>query len=134
MRVTELGISKFVNPEVPIPYNITKLTSITDDMVLDADTIEKVLPEFLEFVGDSVLVAHNAGFDTKFIKKYAKDMGRKVENTILDTMTLGHILCPELGKFTLDRICKHLGVKLENHHRAVDDAEATAEIRVTKVA
>ena len=122
------SFSKFVNPEVPIPYNITKLTSITDDMVLDAETIETVLPEFLEFVGDSVLVAHNAGFDTKFIKKYAKDMGRKVENTILDTMTLGHILCPELGKFTLDRICKHLGVKLENHHRAVDDAAATAEV------
>ena len=122
------SFSKFVNPEIPIPYNITKLTSITDDMVLDAETIEKVLPEFLEFVGESVLVAHNAGFDTKFIKKYAKDMGKKVENTILDTMTLGHILCPELGKFTLDRICKHLGVKLENHHRAVDDAAATAEI------
>jgi len=120
--------SKFVNPEVPIPYNITKLTSITDEMVIDAETIEVVLPEFLEFVGDSVLVAHNAGFDTKFIKKYAKDMGRKVDNTVVDTMTLGHILCPELGKFTLDRICKHLGVKLENHHRAVDDATATADV------
>lgn len=120
--------SKFVNPQVPIPYNITKLTSITDDMVIGADTIEVVLPEFLEFVADSVLVAHNAGFDTKFIKKYAKDMGRNVENTVIDTMTLAHILCPELGKFTLDRICKHLGIKLENHHRAVDDAAATGDI------
>ncbi len=122
------SFSKFINPEVPIPYNITKLTSITDDMVLDADTIDIVLPRFLDFAEGSVLVAHNAGFDTKFIKKYAKDMGRKVENTIVDTMTLAHILCPELGKFTLDRICKHLGVKLENHHRAVDDAAATGEI------
>ena len=120
--------SKFVNPQVPIPYNITKLTSITDEMVIGADIIEVVLPEFLEFVGESVLVAHNAGFDTKFIKKYAKDMGLKVSNTILDTMTLAHVLCPELGKFTLDRICKHLGVKLENHHRAVDDATATADV------
>ncbi len=126
-EVTE-SFSKFVNPQIPIPYNITKLTSITDDMVIDAPTIETVLPDFLEFVGESVLVAHNAGFDTKFVKKYAKDMGRTVENTILDTMTLAHILCPELGKFTLDRICKHLGIKLENHHRAVDDATATAHI------
>lgn len=120
--------SHFINPEIPIPYNITKLTSITDDMVMDSPAIEVILPQFLEFVGDSVLVAHNAGFDTSFIKKYAKDMGLKIENSIVDTMTLGHILCPELGKFTLDRICKHLGIKLENHHRAVDDAAATAEI------
>lgn len=120
--------SHFINPEIPIPYNITKLTSITDDMVMDAPVIEVILPQFLEFVGDSVLVAHNAGFDTGFIKKFAKDMGLTVDNSIVDTMTLGHILCPELGKFTLDRICKHLGIKLENHHRAVDDAAATADI------
>ncbi len=122
------SFSQFVNPQVPIPYNITKLTTITDEMVLNADTIDVVLPAFLSFVGDSVLVAHNAGFDTKFIKKNAKDMGLKVENTVIDTMTLSHILCPELGKYTLDRICKHLGVKLENHHRAVDDATATGDV------
>lgn len=120
--------SHFVNPEMPIPYNITKLTSITDDMVIEAETIETLLPKFLDFIGDSVLVAHNARFDVSFIRKFAHDLGRKIENSVVDTMTLGHILCPELGKFTLDRICKHLGIKLENHHRAVDDAGATAEI------
>lgn len=120
--------SQFINPEIPIPYHITKLTSITDDMVMDSQTVDVVLPQFLEFAGDSVLVAHNARFDTSFIKKFAKDMGLTVDHSILDTMTMGHILCPELGKYTLDRICKHLGVKLENHHRAVDDAAATAEI------
>ena len=107
--------SHFINPEVPIPYTITKLTSITDDMVMDCPTIDVILPQFLEFVGDSVLVAHNATFDTSFIKKFAKDMGLTMDNSIVDTMTLGHILCPELGKFTLDRICKHLGIKLEHH-------------------
>lgn len=120
--------SRFINPEVPIPYEITKLTSITDDMVMDAPNISVVLPEFLEFIGDSVLVAHNANFDTSFIRKFAKDMGRTLDNSVVDTMTLGHVLCPELGKFTLDRICKHLGIKLEHHHRAVDDAAATAEM------
>ncbi len=122
--------SRFVNPGVPIPYNITKLTSINDSMVMDAPVIETVLPEFLEYVGDAVLVAHNASFDTGFIKEFAKRQGISVENTIMDTMTLAHILIPELGKYTLDRLCKQFNVSLLNHHRACDDARATAEIFV----
>lgn len=120
--------SHFINPEIPIPYNITKLTSITDAMVIDAETIDTLLPKFLDFVGDSVLVAHNASFDVSFIRKFAHDLGRKLDNSVLDTMTLSHILFPELGKYTLDRICKELKIKLLNHHRAVDDADATAKI------
>lgn len=120
--------SRFVNPEIPIPYSITKLTSINDSMVIDAPTIETVLPEFLEFVGDAVLVAHNAAFDTGFIKEFAKRLGLKCNNTIMDTMTLAHILIPELGKYTLDRLCKQFNVSLEHHHRACDDAAATAKI------
>ncbi|MGN0438123.1 MAG: PolC-type DNA polymerase III [Lachnospiraceae bacterium] len=120
--------SKFINPEMPIPYQTTKLTSITDDMVKDADVYEKVLPEFLDFVGDSVVVAHNAEFDTGFIKYFANKLGLEFRKTIVDTVTIGRILCPELAKFTLDRLCKHLGISLLNHHRAVDDAEATAKM------
>ena len=120
--------SRFVNPEIPIPYNITKLTSINDGMVMDAPTIETVLPEFLTYVGDAVLVAHNASFDTGFIKEFAKKLGLKCANTIMDTMTLAHILIPELGKYTLDRLCKQFNVSLEHHHRACDDAAATAQI------
>lgn len=122
------SFSCFVNPENPIPYNITKLTTITDEMVMNEPSIETALPQFLEFVGNSVLVAHNASFDTSFISKNAKDLGIPYHYTVVDTMTLARILCSELGKFTLDRLCKHLGIKLENHHRAVDDAKATAEI------
>ncbi len=120
--------SKFVNPEVPIPYTITKLTSINDSMVLEAPTIEQVLPEFLEYVGDAVLVAHNASFDTSFIKEFAKRQGLCFDYTIVDTLSLSHILVPELGKYTLDRLCKQFNVSLENHHRACDDADATAQI------
>ena len=126
-RVLE-RFSEFVNPEVPIPYSITKLTSINDSMVMDAPTIEIILPRFLEFVGDAMLVAHNASFDTGFIKEFAKRQGLTFDSTILDTMTLAHLLIPELGKYTLDRLCKQFNVSLENHHRACDDAEATGEI------
>ena len=122
--------SEFINPEEPIPYSIEQLTSITDEMVMHAPTVDVILPKFLEFCGDDIVVAHNAAFDTGFIKKNAKDLGIKFDNTIMDTMTLSHVLLPELGKFTLDRVCKALNVKNEHHHRAVDDANATAKIFV----
>lgn len=122
--------SEFINPEGPIPYSIEQLTSITDEMVMHAPTVDVILPKFLEFCGDDIVVAHNAAFDTGFIKKNAKDLGMKFDNTIMDTMTLSHVLLPELGKFTLDRVCKALNVKNEHHHRAVDDANATAKIFV----
>ena len=97
---------------------------------MHAPTVDVILPKFLEFCGDDIVVAHNAAFDTGFIKKNAKDLGMKFDNTIMDTMTLSHVLLPELGKFTLDRVCKALNVKNEHHHRAVDDANATAKIFV----
>ena len=122
--------SEFINPEEPIPYSIEQLTSITDEMVMHAPTVDVILPKFLEFCGDDIVVAHNAAFDTGFIKKNAKDLGMKFDNTIMGTMTLSHVLLPELGKFTLDRVCKALNVKNEHHHRAVDDANATAKIFV----
>ena len=122
--------SEFINPEEPIPYSIEQLTSITDEMVMHAPTVDVILPKFLEFCGDDIVVAHNAAFDTGFIKKNARDLGMKFDNTIMDTMTLSHVLLPELGKFTLDRVCKALNVKNEHHHRAVDDANATAKIFV----
>ena len=120
--------SQFVNPERPIPYQIEQLTHISDAMVIDAPTIESVLPAFLEFCGDAVVVAHNAAFDTGYIRYFAKELSLRFDNTILDTLSLSHILLPELGKYTLDRLCKHLGIKLDSHHRAVDDANATAEM------
>ena len=120
--------SAFVNPKVPIPFEIEKLTGINDDMVLDAPPIEQVLPEFLVFCEDCVLVAHNAGFDVGFIKEKASGLGIGADFTYLDTLALARTLLPEQSKHTLDAVAKTLGVSLENHHRAVDDAECTAEI------
>lgn len=120
--------STFVNPRTPIPYEIEKLTSIKDSMVLDAPGIEEVLPEFLEFAAGAVLVAHNAGFDVGFIEKNAADLGIETDFTVVDTVGLSRILLPELSRHKLDNVAKALHISLENHHRAVDDAEATAEI------
>lgn len=122
------NFSVFVYPECRIPYHITKLTGITDEMVQDAETIEKVLPKFLDFIGDSIVVAHNAPFDTGFIKKNCKDLGLDFDNTILDTVPLCRFLYTDLKRVKLNVVAKYLGISLENHHRAIDDAKATAEI------
>jgi len=122
--------STFVNPKRPIPFRITELTSITDDMVIDAPEMEEVLPKFLEFVGDAVLVAHNASFDVGFIEQNCKRLGIEAKFTSVDTVALGRILLPSLSKYKLDVVAKALNISLENHHRAVDDAGATAKIFV----
>ena len=122
--------SSFVNPKVPIPFEIEKLTGINDQMVLDAPPIEEILPEFLKFCEGTVLVAHNAGFDMSFIMENADRLGIRREFTYVDTVGIARILLPHQAKHTLDAVAKTLGISLENHHRAVDDAEATAEIFV----
>lgn len=122
--------STFVNPEVPIPFEIEKLTGINDNMVLDAPKIEQVLPEFLEFCQGAVMVAHNAEFDMSFILKECEKQGYQREFTILDTVSLARVLLPTLNRYKLDIVAKSLGVVLANHHRAVDDAGCTADIFV----
>ena len=122
--------STFVNPDVPIPFEIEKLTGINDSMVIDAPSIKEVLPKFLAFCEGAVLVAHNAEFDMSFIKENAMRQNLKREFTYVDTVGIARILLPHQGKHTLDAVAKTMGVSLENHHRAVDDAGATAEIFV----
>ena len=122
--------STFVNPKVPIPFEITNLTSITDDMVMEAPDIETILPQFLEFVGDAVLVAHNASFDVSFIEQNCRYQDITPDFTSVDTVAMARILLPTLSKFKLNVVANALHISLENHHRAVDDAGATAEIFV----
>ena len=122
--------STFVNPKVPIPFEITQLTSFTDQMVLDAPTIEKALPDFLKFVGDAPLVAHNASFDVSFIEQNCRYQDMTPDFTSVDTVAMARILLPTLSKYKLNIVANALHISLENHHRAVDDAGATAEIFV----
>ena len=120
--------SEFINPQVPIPYKITKLTSITDDMVIDAPTREVIIPKFVEFCDGAVLVGHNVGFDISFINQNCKDLGIDADYTTVDTLWLSRYFFPLQAKHTLDAVAKTLNVVLEHHHRAVDDAECTALI------
>ncbi|MBS6735948.1 MAG: PolC-type DNA polymerase III [Clostridiales bacterium] len=122
--------SEFVNPQVPIPFRIEQLTSINDSMVVDADTIEDVLPRFLEFSQGAVMVAHNAGFDMSFIMANCERLGLEREFTYVDTVGMARLLLPGLNRFKLDTVAKALNIPLLNHHRAVDDAACTAEIFV----
>ena len=139
-KITEIGavkiengeitdrFSTFVNPQRPIPKNIVELTSITDEMVADAPKIEEILPEFLDFCKGCVLVAHNADFDTGFIKKAVSDCGLEYGFKYLDTLTLARAMYPELSNHRLSTLIKHLNIPLLHHHRAVDDAKATADM------
>jgi len=120
--------SKFVNPKRPIPYKIEKLTGINDQMVMNAEGIEIIISEFIEFSKDCVMVAHNAEFDMSFIMKNAKDNGYDFTKTTIDTVSLARFLLPNLSRYKLDSVAKALNISLLNHHRAVDDAECTAEI------
>lgn len=139
-RITEIGavkirqgklvdrFSELINPSIPIPENITKLTGITNAMVKDKPDIKEVLPRFLAFAGKSPLVAHNASFDTGFIRAKANELGLEINNVVIDTLQLSRMLLPDLKKHKLNLVCEYLGISLENHHRAADDAEATAEM------
>lgn len=117
--------SSLVNPQRHIPEEITNLTGISDDMVKDSPVISEVLPKFLEFCKNAVVVAHNARFDISFIK--AAMAPGEFKNRIMDTVELSRELFPNEKKHNLDAVTKRLNISLENHHRAVDDATATAE-------
>ena len=122
--------STFVNPQIPIPFRIEELTSIRDDMVISAPVIEDILPEFIEFCKDCTMVAHNADFDMSFIIKNCERQGIEFSPTIIDTVALARVLLPQLNRFKLDTVAKAVGVSLDHHHRAVDDAACTADIFV----
>ena len=120
--------NEFVNPGVAIPEIITELTGIDDSMVADADKIDAVLARFLDFIGDRLLIAHNANFDVSFIRKASRECGYKFTNPYLDTVTLSRFLNADLKSHKLDAVAKYYDLGDFNHHRACDDAEMLANI------
>ena len=122
--------SEFVNPERPIPFEIEKLTSINDRMVEDAPNISVILPRFMDFCKGSVLVAHNADFDTGFIRHNCEVLGLEYDYTYVDTLGIARSFLDGLKNYKLDTVVEAMGCTLANHHRAVDDAGATADVFV----
>ncbi|MFI3176426.1 MAG: PolC-type DNA polymerase III [Eubacteriales bacterium] len=123
----------FVNPQVPIPFVIQNLTNISDDMVIDAPLIEQVLPDFLLFCKDNVLVAHNAKFDMGFLLANGKRQGIAISNTYVDTLQMARTVLPNKSKHTLAAVAKAYKYKMENHHRAIDDAKMTGKIFIRMI-
>jgi DNA polymerase-3 subunit alpha (Gram-positive type) len=140
-KIIEIGATKiksgqivdsyqgFVNPEEPVPERITELTGITDAMVANAPKIESALAEFLDFVGDATIVAHNLSFDLGFIDDKLKRLDKaELSNSALDTLNLSRALLSDMKSYKLNKLAKKFKVDLDNHHRADDDAGATAQI------
>ncbi len=139
-KITEVGIIKikngevidefecFVNPEKPIPEKVVEVTHITDDMVKDAETIEKVIPKIIDFIGNSILVAHNADFDIGFLKHNFARYGYTLENTYIDTLRLAKVIFPDFKKYKLGIIADNLDIKVEVAHRALDDVKTLVAV------
>ncbi|MBQ9942140.1 MAG: PolC-type DNA polymerase III, partial [Christensenellaceae bacterium] len=138
-RITEIGAVRvkgrkvveqfqtFVDPEMSIPPEITVLTGITDDMVAGAPKVGEAIRSFWEFAGDACLCAHNAEFDTSFVFSQSRKIGIFPKNDVLDTLRVARTVCRDMRSYKLDRLAKRYNIPLQ-HHRAVNDARATAEI------
>lgn len=120
----------FINPGMPIPKGIIKLTGITDEMVKDAPSAEQVIPDFLNFAADGVLTAHNAPFDLGFLQAKTAKLGLEIKNEVLDTLVLVRKLFPQLRTHKLSAMADYLNIGMERAHRAHDDAEATAKMLI----
>lgn len=118
--------STLIKPKTKIPYHITKITGITNDMVQNAPEVEDVMPKLLEFVGGADIVAHNADFDYKFIQNYSNYGFSK--NKVIDTVPIGRKLYPELPNHKLGTIARRIGITEDGFHRAEFDCECCAKI------
>lgn len=139
-RITEIGAVKlrnlevveefqtFVNPEMDIPANITELTGITDEMVREAPLEEDAVRKFMEFCGSAPLVAHNADFDTSFIRSACERHAISYTNPAIDTLKICRAALPNKKKHTLDAMADEMGLGNFNHHRAIDDAKMLSMI------
>ena len=142
-KITEIGavkiengavtdiFSTFANPEMPIPAKIVQLTGITDAMVKDAPSQSEAVSAFLEFAGDCILVAHNAPFDTSFIRKACENMGVEYNYTSIDTVAISRSILPDIKNVKLDTVANYLRLGKFNHHRATDDADMLSKIFVS---
>ena len=139
-KITEIGavrikdgeiveeFNELVNPEKLIPEKVIELTGITNEMVMDKPKIDKVLPKFLDFAKDAILVGQNSDFDIGFVKENSRILDLEFAPIYMDTLPMARALFTDMGRFSLDKIARKLNIPSFNHHRASDDARATAQI------
>ncbi|RYZ70600.1 MAG: 3'-5' exonuclease, partial [Proteobacteria bacterium] len=139
-RIIEIGAIKYENgrrvgdfsflidPEIPLPEIITKITGITDAMLEGQRKIEGVLPEFLQFIDKCVLVAHNAEFDLNFLRSVASRQGYQIEYPCFCTLKMARLLLPDLESKNLDTLAKHYELSFAARHRSIGDCEVTGSV------
>lgn len=134
-RIIEIGAVKFnyngivdsfnslINPLQSIPYECSMINHITDKMVINEPTIDKVLPNFIEFLSDSTIIGHNVNFDLRFLKAEMERLNKKpLENWVVDTLSLCRWAHPDWGKYNQPLIAQRMGIEIKDAHRAYDDA------------
>ncbi len=126
-EITEI-FNELVNPEKIIPERVIELTGITNEMVMDKPKIDEILPKFLDFAGDAILVGQNADFDIGFVGENARILNIPFAPIYMDTLPMARALFTDMGRFSLDKIARKLNIPSFNHHRASDDARATGQI------
>jgi DNA polymerase-3 subunit alpha (Gram-positive type) len=123
--------SHLIRPGHPIPKEITRLTGIDDELVKDSPAVSEVIPKFIEFIGDSALVAHNAEFDFTFVKAQLQKLSLKeINNSVICTVKIARYLLPQLQNHKLHTVASHFGLRVQNRHRAIGDVELTFQIWV----
>ena len=142
-RIVEIGAVKFdknglmarystlINPGIPMPAEASKVNNITDEMLKNQPCIEKIIPDFLQFIKNTILVAHNAPFDFGFIDECMKKTGNEkpsLTNLVMDTLVLSREAFPGRPGYSLQKLAAGLGIKAGNAHRAEDDAKICMEI------
>jgi len=139
-RLTEIAIiifdgekiikefSSLINPERKIPYNITQMTGINNQMVASAPKFYEIAKDIVEMTEGCTFVAHNAAFDYRFITAEFDSLGYKYERRTLDTIKLARKFIPGLRSYSLGKLCTDIGIEINNRHRAMGDAQATAEL------
>lgn len=120
------SFTTLIKPKVRIPYYITNITGITNEMVQNSPVVEDVMPSLIQFIGNNPIIAHNANFDYKFIQNYSNNAFSK--NTLIDTVQIGRRLYPNLPNHKLGTIAKHIGITEDGFHRAEFDCECCARI------
>src|SRR3989338_1633845 len=119
-----------INPEREIPFGASEINGITNEMIADAPKSREVLPAFLEFLGDAVIVGHNVKFDLSFLCYELSLLGRwlREKTTVIDTLKMARNLLPQRGRYPLWSVADGLGIKWDQEHRAMSDAELTVEV------